>query len=221
MAGLFISFEGGDGAGKSTQVQLLTRWLTEQGHTVVVTREPGGTELGAQIRQLLLYGGEVSARAEALLYAADRAQNMDTKIAPALSRGEIVITDRYLDSSVAYQGAARALGKDEVRDLSLWAVQGRMPDITFLLDVPVETGKARVGAEKDRLESAGVAFHQRVREEFLQLAQAEPQRWIVIDGTAEIAEIAQHIQGAVGRILAMNKSESERHETMSDHSSNI
>ncbi|SDU78793.1 thymidylate kinase [Arcanobacterium phocae] len=221
MAGLFISFEGGDGAGKSTQVQLLTRWLTEQGHTVVVTREPGGTELGAQIRQLLLYGGEVSARAEALLYAADRAQNMDTKIAPALGRGEIVITDRYLDSSVAYQGAARALGKDEVRDLSLWAVQGRMPDITFLLDVPVETGKARVGEEKDRLESAGVAFHQRVREEFLQLAQAQPQRWRVIDGTAEIGEIAQHIQDEVSQVLNSQQSRSECQEIMSDHSSSI
>ncbi|QJC22523.1 dTMP kinase [Arcanobacterium buesumense] len=221
MTGLFISFEGGDGAGKSTQVQLLASWLTESGYTVVVTREPGGTELGAQIRHLLLHGGDVSARAEALLYAADRAQNMDTKIAPALNRGEIVITDRYLDSSVAYQGAARALGKDEVRDLSLWAVQGRMPDMTFLLDVPVETGKARVGTEQDRLEAAGVEFHQQVRREFLALAEDRPDRWHVIDGTQSIDAIAQRIQESVSQALKNGELVNERHTTLSDHSSNM
>ncbi|QRV02077.1 dTMP kinase [Arcanobacterium phocisimile] len=202
MSGLFISFEGGDGSGKSTQVQRLVAWLEAEGYSVVVTREPGGTELGGHIRHLLLHGGEVSPRAEALLYAADRAHHMETKILPALERGEIVITDRFLDSSVAYQGAARSLDKQEVRDLSLWAVDGHMPAITFLLDVPVEVGRERVGAEQDRLEAAGIEFHQRVREEFCQLAQADPQRWHTIDATATIPAIEQEIRAVVQKRLA-------------------
>ncbi|USR79304.1 dTMP kinase [Arcanobacterium pinnipediorum] len=201
MSGLFISFEGGDGSGKSTQVKRLAAWLTNQGYSVVVTREPGGTELGEHIRHLLLHGGDVSPRAEALLYAADRAHHMETKILPALKRGEIVITDRFLDSSVAYQGAARLLGKQEVRDLSLWAVNHLMPAVTFLLDVPVEIGRERVGAEKDRLEAAGMEFHQRVREEFCQLAKDDPRRWHTIDATADIAHIEQEIRTVVADLL--------------------
>ncbi|WP_455952035.1 dTMP kinase [Arcanobacterium haemolyticum] len=211
--GMFISFEGGDGAGKSTQVEKLATWLREAGYGVVVTREPGGTELGAHIRHLLLHGGDVSPRAEALLYAADRAHHMDTKIRPALERGEIVITDRFMDSSIAYQGAARSLGKNEIRDLSLWAVEGTMPDVTFLLDIPVETGKARVGSEQDRLEAAGAEFHARVRNEFLALAEDHMDRWRVLDGTQTIDSIAQSIRYHVAEALAKNDSV---HQTMSE-----
>ena len=142
MAGLFISFEGGDGSGKSTQVDLLAKALADAGRDVVVTREPGGTAMGAEIRNLLLHGDDMGPRAEALLYAADRSHHVQSKIRPALERGAVVVTDRFLDSSVAYQGAARELGTEEVRDLSLWAVGGLLPDITFLL---VRLGRARRG----------------------------------------------------------------------------
>ena len=134
--GLFVAFEGGDGAGKSTQVRLLVAALSAAGRRVVVTRQPGGTELGSQIRDLLLHGGEVSPRAEALLFAADKAQHVDHLIRPALDRGEDVVTDRYTDSSIAYQGAGRDLGPDEIHRLLEWAVDGLFPDLTIVLDVP-------------------------------------------------------------------------------------
>lgn len=209
MAGLFISFEGGDGAGKSTQVRALAQWISEQGFAVTTTREPGGTELGAQIRQMLLEGGAVSPRAEALLYAADRAHHIATKVRPALERGDVVISDRYFDSSVAYQGAARALPKEQVRALSLWAVENLLPDLTILLDLPVENGAVRVGAEQDRIEAEGVQFHQNVRAEFLHLAQAEPNRIKVIDGSQSIEEIAQQVRELVAPLLtALQQNES-------------
>jgi dTMP kinase len=142
--GLFITLEGGDGSGKSTQAELLGEWLQEQGRTVVRTREPGGTDVGVEIRQIVLHHrGEVSPRAEALLYAADRAQHIATKVRPALARGEIVIQDRYLDSSVAYQGAGRVLGGTEVRDLSLWAAEGLLPHLTLLLDLDETAARGR------------------------------------------------------------------------------
>ena len=144
--GLFVTFEGGDGAGKTTQVRLLAEWLRERGHGVVETREPGGTELGRHIRRLLLHGGEVSPRAEALLYAADRAHDVATVIRPALDRGDVVVADRYVDSSVAYQGAARSLGKDEVRELSMWATESLIPDLTVFLDLPTGTSPGAWGA---------------------------------------------------------------------------
>lgn len=197
MSGLFISMEGGDGSGKSTQSRALQEWLEGLGYEVVMTREPGGTELGQHIRELLLHGDEVAPRAEALLFAADRAHHVATKIRPALARGAVVISDRYLDSSVAYQGASRNLGQDEIRDLSLWAVDGLLPDVTVLVDVPAEVGAERVGKVQDRLESAGLAFHQRVREEFRRLAAAEPQRYVVVDGTAPIAEITAQLTALI------------------------
>lgn len=200
--GIFITFEGGDGAGKTTQISKLRQALESRGHTVVVTREPGGTPLGQEIRELLLHKDYVAPRAEALLYAADRAHNVDTVIRPALERGDVVINDRYFDSSVAYQGAARSLGKDEVLELSLWATNHLYPDLTFLLDIPVEVGRMRVGPEKDRLESAGTEFHEAVRREFLELAANNPERFRVIDGCANVDEIAEEILQHVETYLA-------------------
>ena len=194
MSGLFITFEGGDGVGKSTQISLLAEFLRESGHEVVVTYEPGDTELGRQIRQLLLHGGEVSPRAEALLYAADRSHHATTLIRPALERGAIVLCDRYLDSSVAYQGAGRILGAQEIRDLSLWATEELLPNMTFLLDMPVEVSAARVGGEQDRIERAGRDFHEAVRAQFLELAAKEPERWRVLDASADIETIAAQIR---------------------------
>ena len=201
MAGLFITFEGGDGAGKSTQVELLAAALRKRGLEVVTTREPGGTELGVLLREALLHGGEVAPRAEALLFAADRAQHVAAKIVPAMQRGDVVISDRYIDSSLAYQGAARDLDMEQVREISLWAVAGLLPQLTVLLDVPVASGFERVGGEHDRMEAAGVAFHERVREGFLQLAADEPERFMVLDGRAPIADIAAKVWAAVEPLL--------------------
>ena len=180
-AGVFIAFEGGDGAGKSTQVDLLAGALERAGRQVLVTRQPGGTPLGAQIRQLVLHGEHVAPRAEALLYAADKAQHVDTVILPALAAGTVVITDRYVDSSIAYQGAGRSLGADEITRLQQWAVAGRLPDLTILLDVTPDVGRTRRGAVHDRLEAEGDAFHAAVREHFLVLAAAAPERYLVVD----------------------------------------
>jgi dTMP kinase len=206
VAGLFITFEGGDGSGKSTQSALLTEWLTAQGHTVVHSREPGGTDLGVELREIILHRrGYIAPRAEALLYAADRAHNIATKVRPAIERGDIVIQDRYLDSSVAYQGAGRVLDATEVRDISLWATEGLLPDLTVLLDLSAENGRERIAATRDvydRLEAEKNDFHERVRNSFLDLAKAEPQRFIVLDATDPIETIAAAIQTRVVRLLA-------------------
>jgi dTMP kinase len=191
--GLFVAFEGGDGAGKSTQVRLLVAALSAAGRRVVVTRQPGGTELGSQIRDLLLHGGEVSPRAEALLFAADKAQHVDHLIRPALDRGEDVVTDRYTDSSIAYQGAGRDLGPDEIHRLLDWAVAGLFPDLTIVLDVPAEVGRQRRGSVHDRLEREHDAFHDRVRRHFLDLAAAAPERYLVVDGTQPPARLHAEI----------------------------
>lgn len=204
-AGLFITFEGGDGVGKTTQAALLDEWLTAAGRTVVRTREPGGTEVGVLIRDIVLHHrGEVAPRAEALLYAADRAHHIDTVVRPALARGEVVIQDRYLDSSVAYQGAGRVLGRDEVRELSLWATQGLLPHLTVLLDLDPAAARARLDADDkpfDRLEAEKEAFHTRVREEFLRLADAEPDRFLVLDASLPVAELAAAVQARVETLL--------------------
>ncbi|WP_210424521.1 dTMP kinase [Gephyromycinifex aptenodytis] len=197
---MFIAFEGGDGAGKSTQLQALVSWLRTQGREVVATREPGGTELGCTIRDLLLHGGEVAARAEALLFAADRAQHVATLVRPALQRGAVVVTDRYIDSSVAYQGAGRALAPQEILDLSHWATRGLVPDLTVLLDVDPDTGRARRSGD-DRMEAAGGEFHARVRAHFVSLAQAHPQRYLVLDAGAAPESIAQAVRERVQELL--------------------
>ncbi|MBH0117380.1 dTMP kinase [Salinibacterium sp. NG253] len=198
MPGLFITLEGGDGVGKTTQSQLLVKWLEEAGHTVVVTREPGGTDLGLELREIVLHRrGEMDPRAEALIYAADRAHHIATLVRPALERGEIVVQDRYIDSSEAYQGAGRVLGSDEVRELSLWATQNLLPDVTVLLDLdPVDSRKRLDSARTryDRLEAEKQEFHTRVRDAFLERAAKEPERILVVDAASGIDEIATTIR---------------------------
>jgi len=208
--GLFLTFEGGDGSGKSTQSALLTEWLTAQGRTVVHAREPGGTELGLELREIVLHRrGYMAPRAEALIYAADRAHNIATVVRPALERGDVVIQDRYLDSSVAYQGAGRVLDPGEVRELSLWATEGLLPDLTVLLDLDIETGRARLDDARtryDRLEAEAADFHHRVREAYLELADAEPERFLVLDATEPVEVLAERIRGRVSDLLTYSAS---------------
>ena len=192
--GLFVTLEGGDGSGKSTQASLLQAWFEQQGRSVVRTREPGGTELGVEIRRLVQHTeGHVAPRAEALLYAADRAHHVATLVRPALERGDIVVQDRYLDSSVAYQGAGRELDGTQIRDLSLWAVDGLLPHLTILLDIDPAAGAERMAAREhapyDRLEETGDAFARRVRAAYLALAAAEPDRFAVVDASGTPDEV--------------------------------
>lgn len=181
MSGVFVVLEGGDGAGKSTQVTRLARWLAEEGREVVVTRQPGGTAIGDQVRHLVLDPdwGDVDARAEALLYAADKAQHLHEVVRPALDRGAVVVCDRYVDSMVAYQGAGRVLAERAVRAIADFATGGLLPDLTVLLDIDPDHAVARKSA-KDRLEGAGDAFHRRVRDGFLRLAANDPERYLVV-----------------------------------------
>ncbi|MGG7464690.1 MULTISPECIES: dTMP kinase [unclassified Plantibacter] len=205
MSGLFITLEGGDGVGKSTQARLLTEWLESEGRTVTRTREPGGSELGVEIREIVLHHrGDISPRAEALLYAADRAHHIATVVRPALARGEVVLQDRYLDSSVAYQGSGRVLDAIEIRDISLWAAEGLLPDVTVLLDLDVETARGRLdNANKrfDRLEAEAQDFHGRVRQAFLDLAAAEPERFLVVDAGQSPEALAAEIRGRIAPLL--------------------
>ncbi|GAA3605465.1 dTMP kinase [Agrococcus terreus] len=206
MTGAFITLEGGDGSGKSTQAALLQAWLEAEGRTVVRTREPGGTELGGEIRRLVQHTeGHVAPRAEALLYAADRAHHVATLVRPALERGEVVLQDRYLDSSVAYQGAGRELEPDEIRELSLWAADGLLPDLTILLDLPPVQGRERMAGREDapydRLEEAGEAFAERVREAYLVLAAAEPERFAVVDASGSPEAVHERVVSHVRAML--------------------
>jgi dTMP kinase len=198
--GLFIAFEGGDGAGKSTQVALLREALEAVGRTVTVTRQPGGTTLGREIRDLVLHGDHVAPRAEALLFAADKAHHVDQLIKPALDRGEVVLTDRYTDSSVAYQGAGRDLGAQEIHDLNMWAVDDLVPDLTVVVDVSAAEGRRRRGDVHDRLEAEEDTFHDAIRAHYLAMAQGNPQRYVVVDGTLPPDEI--HAQ-VLERLRAM------------------
>jgi dTMP kinase len=202
---VFITFEGIDGVGKSTQLDLLQKWFEGQGKEVIRTLEPGGTELGQEIRHLLLHRkGDVAARAEALLYAADRAHHVATKIRPALAAGKVVLSDRYFDSSVAYQGAARELDVDEVRNISLWAVDNLIPDLTVLLDLDAQAAilrRNKTGTEPDRLEREKVDFFERARAQYLELAKES--RFLVVDATLSIDEIQQQIRT---RVSAMEQS---------------
>ena len=201
--GVFVAFEGGEGAGKSTQVQLLHDWLVGNGHQVRVTFEPGDTAVGKQLRSLLLghETGALSPRTEALLYAADRAEHVASVVRPALDRGEVVLTDRYLDSSIAYQGAGRALEPVDVAQLSAWAADDLLPDLTVLLDVDPQVGLRRFNTPADRLEAEPLAFHQRVRAGFLALAAAAPDRYLVIDATLAKDAVHDRIRARVEGLL--------------------
>jgi dTMP kinase len=204
--GLFISFEGGEGAGKSTQTKLLKEWLEKQGETVVLTREPGGTTLGNQIRQILLDNntGVISPRAEALMYAADRAHHVFSVVRPALDRGDVVITDRYIDSSIAYQGAGRVLLPTEVARISRWATESLTPTLTIILDLPADVGLGRLHST-DRLESEPLQFHERVRQEYLNMAQIDPERYMVVDGRLTIEQIHSAITERVSTLPLLKK----------------
>ena len=194
MQGLFITFEGPDGCGKTTQMKLLAEYLEKKGEEVVLTREPGGKGLGEKVREILLnYDGEVSDRCESFLFLADRAQNIDIIVNPAVKAGKIVLCDRHIDSTVAYQGYGRGLDIERINMLNNLATNGKKPDLTFVFDVDVETSMKRVGKEKDRMESAGIDFHNRVRQGYLELAKQEPQRIKVIDATKSIEEIHDEV----------------------------
>ena len=218
--GLFISFEGVDGVGKTTQVQQAHNYLQERGLRSLVTREPGGTPVGLTIRELVLHGlaafpsvavtggtdvvdasDDLAPRTEALLYAADRAEHVAQVVRPALERGDIVLCDRYLDSSLAYQAGGRDLSVDVIRRLSLWASQDLLPKRTYLLDADPSQSKSRLDHEPDRLESAGDDFQQHVRQAFLQLAQREPDRFLVIDATQSIDQVWQIIQDDLDKLI--------------------
>lgn len=189
-AGIFVVFEGGDGVGKSTQVRAAQHWLAASERDVVVTREPGGTALGSQLRTLLLHGDHVAPRAEALIFAADRAHHVESVVRPALARGAVVLADRYQDSSIAYQGAGRDLDAGEIATLSSWATGGLVPDLTILLDLDPDVGRVRRGPGGDRLEQEAEQFHQRVRSGFLRLAVAEAGRYLVVDAALPTEEVS-------------------------------
>ena len=208
--GIFIVFEGGEGTGKSTQSILLKAWLEQEGETVVLSREPGGSELGVEIRKILLSHstGEISPRAEALLYAADRAHHAFSVIRPALAAGEVVISDRYFDSSIAYQGAGRVLEPGEVARISRWASESLFPTLTIVIDLPAEIGLGRLKS-KDRLEAQPLAFHERVRQEFLQISLLDPERYIIIDGNQSIDDIHADIIKRVSEIAGLKRNARE------------
>jgi len=202
--GLFVAFEGGEGSGKSTQVELLAEWLRGNGTAVTTTHEPGATDVGSQIRRLLLHDSTpLSPRAEALLFAADRAHHVESVIRPALEAGQVVVTDRYVDSSLAYQGVGRNLQIDEVRKISRWATGGLQADLIVLLDLPAELGLARARGRggQDKLEAESFGFHERVREAFRMLAESDPRRYLVLDAAQLPDVIAGQVRAAVSRLM--------------------
>src|SRR4051812_24593683 len=198
---MFVTFEGVDWSGKSTQAELLSAWLRGQGRTVTTSREPGGTPLAEGVRQLVLHGSDMAPWAEAALYAASRADNPAHVIRPALARGEDVVCDRYLDSSVAYQGIARGLGSTQVRDLSLLVTERLLPDRTFLVLLDPEEAFARSGDHHDRIEREGVEFMQRVDAAYRELARSEPERIVALDGARAEQAIAEEIREHVRTLL--------------------
>lgn len=201
--GLFITFEGADGCGKSTQMCLLKNYLQEKGYDVVETREPGAKGLGEKIREILLnYDGVVSNRCESFLFLADRAQNVDVIVKPAVKQGKIVLCDRHTDSSVAYQGYGRGLDIEEINALNNLATGNLKPDLTFVFDVDVETSMKRVGSEKDRMESAGAEFFNKVRNGYLEIAKQEPDRVKVIDSTRTIEDVFSDMVKFVNVLLS-------------------
>ena len=200
--GLFITFEGADGCGKTTQLKLLAEDLKMRGYDVVITREPGAKGLGEKIREILLnYDGDVSDRCESFLFLADRAQHIDMIVNPAVETGKIVLCDRHTDSSVAYQGYGRGLPVERIKMLNELAVNGKHPDLTIVFDIDVETSMSRVGDEKDRLESAGMEFFNRVRNGYLEIAKQEPQRVKVLNAAKSIDEIQKDVKKLVENLL--------------------
>ena len=212
--GVFIAFEGGEGTGKSTQSKLLKKWLEKEGEEVVLSREPGGTDLGQGLRKILLghETGAISPRAEALLYAADRAHHVFATIRPALDRGDVVITDRYFDSSIAYQGAGRVLQPNEVARISRWATESLFPTLTIIIDMPADVGLGRLKS-RDRLEAEPLAFHERVRNEFLQIATMDPERYLIVDGLQDIDDIHEQIISRVGELPALKRNSEKQKKT--------
>jgi len=202
MEGVFVVFEGGDGVGKSTQTALLADWAREQGREVLVTLEPGGSPIGEVLRDLVLNPswGDVSPRAEALMYAADKAQHVYEVIRPALDRGALVISDRYVDSLLAYQGAGRDLDADRVEQIARWATGDLLPDLTVVLDLDPAQGLATI-EEKDRLEDAGHDVHLRARQAFLTLASRDPEHYLVLPARLPVAELALRIRERLASLL--------------------
>ncbi|HEX5907692.1 MAG TPA: dTMP kinase [Propionibacteriaceae bacterium] len=200
--GVFVVFEGGDGVGKTTQVDRLCAWLANAGHDVLKTFEPGDTTVGAMVRRIVLdpATGEMSPRAEALLYAADKAQHIFAVVKPALRRGAVVVCDRYVDSMLAYQGAGRTLEPTEIEQIARWATEDLRPDLTVVLDAQLSDG-VHAKADKDRLESAGDVFHERTRQSFLELARRDPDRYLVLDARASREEIAAQVAQRVTQLL--------------------
>ncbi|HEX3490134.1 MAG TPA: dTMP kinase, partial [Streptosporangiaceae bacterium] len=194
---------GGEGAGKSTQARLLAIWLRDQGYDVVATHEPGATKVGMRLRALLLDNTTdgLAPRAETLMYAADRAEHVASVIAPALERGSIVVTDRFVDSSVAYQGAGRRLSAEEIANINHWATGGLTPELTILLDLPPSEGLSRAVRSADRLESEPMDFHERVRAGFLARAQADKEHYLVLDATRDPGHLSREIQVKVRELL--------------------
>lgn len=201
--GVFVCFEGGEGSGKSTQSQRLASWLEEEGYVALLTFEPGDTEVGRKLRTIVLSPetGAISDRTEALLYAADKSEHVDTVVQPALDRGEVVITDRYVDSMLAYQGAGRALDLDEVERVARWATHDLRPHLTVVLDLEPEHGLGRF-EERDRIEGESLEFHQRVREGYLRMAKADPDHYLVLDAHADLEGIAAQVRASVAPLLA-------------------
>jgi dTMP kinase len=203
VGGVFVVFEGGDSVGKTTQVDRLCAWLSNAGHEVLKTFEPGDTAVGAMIRQIVLdpATGDLSPRAEALLYAADKAQHIFAVVGPALERGAVVVCDRYVDSMLAYQGAGRVLEPAEIEDIAHWATEGLRADLTVVLDAELSL-TVHAKSEKDRLESAGEVFHERTRQFFLELARRDPERYLVLDARASRDEIAARVAARVAQLLS-------------------
>ena len=200
--GLFITFEGCDGCGKTTQLELLAKYLQDKGYDVIVTREPGARGLGETLREILLnYDGEVSSNCESFLFLADRAQHIDTIVKPAIDAGKIVLCDRHIDSTAAYQGYGRGLDLEQINYLNNIATSGLKPDLTLLFDVDIETSMARIGKNKDRMESAGIEFQEKVRRGYLELAKAEPERIRIFDSRKTIEQLHQEVLGTIAPLL--------------------
>ena len=200
--GLFITFEGCDGCGKTTQLELLAKFLEEKGYDVVVTREPGAKGLGTKLREILLnYDGEVSSNCESFLFLADRAQHIDTLVKPAIENGKIVLCDRHIDSTVAYQGYGRGINLEQINYLNNLATSGLKPDLTLLFDVDTETSMQRVGKNKDRMESAGIEFQEKVRHGYLELAKEESKRIKVFNSKKTIEQLHQEVLNTIAPLI--------------------